>query len=297
MIYFIVNPAAKSGKANSAVPIIDTVMRGSGLEYSFIYTSSPGDIDRVAGLIDFNAVKSIICVGGDGTVQEYVGLAVKRNITFGVIPAGSSNDSLYSIPGYHKKIKNFNERIIFFTKKVIAGNTIYTDVISVNNEKYFFNIGGTGIDINVLKNAEPLKKFFSGAAYFISLIKNIFTYKAMEMTVTVDNKTEKDKFLLLAVCNGAYYGGKLHIAPPAAINDGLITLCKVKKMPKIKLTVLFPSVKPGYHTGFKQVSFIDCSSVKFEFDGKKDINLDGNLFEYESPITFEIIKDAVNFII
>ena len=297
MTYFIINPSAGSGKSKAAVPIIEKVMSEHNAEYSLVYTDTPEDFNRISGLIDFSAAKTIVCVGGDGTVQEYVGLTVGRNINFGIIPAGSGNDLIHSIPDSRQKFLDFEEKIKFYTERIIKNKSIYVDAVCVNGEKYFFNIGGTGIDIQVLKDALPLKKFFGRTSYFLSLIKNVITYTAFEITLTIDNKSETDKFLLLAICNGAYYGGGMYIAPPAVINDGFITLCKTKKMPKYKLMAMFPRVKSGGHTNLKEVSFINCSSVKLEFAGQKTINLDGNLFEFESPLTFEIVKDSVRLII
>ena len=301
MIYFIVNPVAGSGKTKAAVPVIEKIMREHNAKYSFIYTEVPGDFERVCGLIDFNIAKAIVCVGGDGTIQEYVGLAVKKDISFGVIPAGSGNDLILSIPMImpegKQKFADFEQKIIFYTEKIIRNKIMPVDAVSINGEKNFFNIGGTGIDIQVLKDALPLKKFLGGGAYFISLIKNVFTYKPMKMTLTVDDKSETGEFVIIAVCNGSYYGGNMKVCPPAVINDGFITLCKIKKMPKLKVIAMFPKVKSGKHTGLKEVSFVNCSSVKLEFDGKKTINLDGNLVDFESPLTFEIMKDAVKFII
>jgi diacylglycerol kinase family enzyme len=169
--------------------------------------------------------------------------------------------------------------------------------VIVNGGRYFLNASGTGIDIQVLKCAVPLKRFFGSAAYFISLAKTAFTYKATEMTLTVDGVSETDKYLLLAVCNGGYIGGKLNIAPPASINDGLITLCKIKSMPRLKLMAMFPLVKWGRHRILKEVSFVNCSSVKLEFKGRRTIHFDGNLFDFESPLTFEIVKNAVKLIV
>jgi diacylglycerol kinase (ATP) len=166
-----------------------------------------------------------------------------------------------------------------------------------NGVIYFFNIGGAGIDTEVLKDATLLKKTFAGAAYFMSLIKNVATYKSKEMTLTVDGKAEKGKYLLLAVCNGAYFGGHLRIAPPAIINDGQITLCKITKVPKFKLIAVFPMVKSGRHVIFKEVTLTNCSSVTIEFQGKLALNLDGNLCEFESPLYFELRKGAVRLVV
>lgn len=300
MVYFILNPVAGSGRVRTAVPVIKKIMRENNIEHSFIYTESPGDFSRVSGLIDFNETETIVCVGGDGTIQEYINLAVRRNINFGVIPAGSGNDLILSVPNAKTKHKfsSFEEKIIFYANKIVENKILAVDAISVNGgEKYLFNIGGTGIDIQVLKDALPLKKVFGKVSYFLSLIKNTVTYKTGEMTLTVDGKSETDKFLLLAFCNGAYYGGGMKIAPPAIMDDGLMTLCKVVKMPRLKMMTMFPKVKSGGHAKLKEVSFENCSTVKLEFSGKKIINLDGNLSEFESPLTFELVKNAVNLIV
>jgi len=301
LIYFIVNPAAGSGRVKTAVPVIERIMQEKNISYSIINTEGPGDFARISGLIDYNKASAVICVGGDGTIQEYIGLAVNRDISFGIIPAGSGNDLIYSIPNNNpntkRKFASFEEKIIFYTNKITESNIAYVDAVKVNEDAYFFNIGGTGIDIQVLIDALPLKKAFGGGAYFLSLIKNVVTYNTGEMKLTVDGVAETEKILLLAICNGSYYGGGLKIAPSAVMNDGFLTLCKIKKMPRIKMMAMFPRVKSGGHVKIRGVSFVNCSTVKLEFDGKKTINLDGNLYDFESPLTFEIMKGAVRLII
>jgi len=275
-------------------------MRRLGIEYTVINTIGPGDADRVTALIDTAASKNepeaIVCVGGDGTVQEYTGLALRYGLPYGVIPCGSANDLLYSLPGGDKRFTGFEEKIIFHTTKLADINTMDIDAVSVNNKNYFINIGGTGMDIKVLIDAIPMKKYLSGGAYFISMMKNAAFYKDEKMTLTIDGREESGTYLLLAICNGAYYGGHLKIAPPAVADDGLLTLCIVKKMPRIKRVAVFPLVKPGLHAKLREVSFVHCTAVKLEFDGVKTINLDGNLQEFGSPLEFEILKGAVKFI-
>ena len=302
MIYFIINPESGSGRGRAAVPVIERIMRENNAEYSLIHTKQGGDFTDISDYIDYNEAAAAVCVGGDGTIQEYIGLAAGKNIRFGIIPAGSGNDLILSIPDPDfmpvRAFKSFEEKIIYYTNKIIRGKTIDVDAVSVNNgEKYFFNIGGTGIDIQVLKDAQPIKKLFGSSSYFLSLIKNVVTYKTEEMTITVDGEVETDKILLAAVCNGSYYGGGMKVAPPAVMNDGLITLCRIRKMPRIKMMTLFPKVKPGRHINLREVSFVNCLSVKLEFNGKKTINLDGNLYDFENSVLFDIMKNAVRLIV
>ena len=297
MICFVVNPAAGCGKAKAAVPILERYMREKGAECSFIYTQTPGDFARISQQVALGKVKAVACVGGDGTVQEYVGLTVNREIDFSVIPAGSGNDLLYSLPGNQPVARSFEEKIGFHAGKVLRGKTMPADIVAVNGERYFFNIGGTGIDIQVLRDAAPLKKTFGGAAYFFSLIKNVAGYRPQEVTLTIDGQASTTQLLLLAVCNGGYYGGGLRIAPPARIDDGFLTICRVEKMPRLKLMALFPLVKPGWHGRMREVSICNCKEVGLAFSGKKTINFDGNLYEFESPLTFRVLKGAVRLIV
>ena len=296
MVYYIVNPVAGSGKALEAVPVIKRLMDENGADYSIIYTEKPGDSTRVSRLIDFNAVSTIVCVGGDGTLQEYVGLAIENDVNLGVIPVGSANDLLYSLPRSFTRFRTQEEKTAYYTQRVLQGKTIDIDAVSVN-DRYFLNIAGTGADIHVLREALPLKRFFGSAAYFIALIKTVITYTAEKMTLVIDEESESGELLLIAICNGAYYGGNMKIAPPSVIDDGLLTICKVKKMLKLKLMAMFPRIKSGGHTRIKEVSFVNCSTIKLEYNGKKTINLDGNLFEMESPLIFKVLKNAVSFII
>ena len=297
VFYIIVNPIAGAGKTETAIPLIERVMRREDKPYALIRTEKPYDIDRITSMIDFSHADAIICAGGDGTIQEYASLAVGRDIKYGVIPTGSANDLLYSIPGARVKFRSFEEKITYYTQRIIDGAIAPIDAISLNGERYFLNIAGTGIDAQVVHDALPMKKYFGSAAYFISLAKNAVTYKTEEMVIYVDGVRESDEFLLLAVSNGSYYGGNLRVSPPAVVDDGKITLCIVRKMPKLKLAALFPAVKPGWHTGFKEVSYVNCDNVTIEYTGKKTINIDGNLCELESPLFFEIKKGAVKFIV
>ena len=297
MYYFIVNPASGAGKAMAAAPIVEALMNDSRRDHIILYTESDDDFERIAGLINVDKADAVVCIGGDGTIQQYAGLAVGRDVPFGVIPAGTGNDLMYSLPDGEKKFPSFEDKIRYYVDKVLQGATAPVDAVAVNGDRYFVNIGGSGADIQVLKDAIPLKKYFGGASYFLSLVKNAVTYQAEKMTLTVDGCIETDYYLLLAVCNGSYYGGHLRIAPGALIDDGYLTLCIVKKMPKLKLMAVLPSVRSGAHGRFKEVSFVNCTSVQLEYEGVRTINFDGNLLDFESPLSFEIRKGALRFIV
>ncbi len=306
MIYFIVNPAAGSGKSVKAVPYIEEVMTQAGQDYKFIYTNKPKDAETIKSAIDFGIAKAVICVGGDGTIQEVMPLMLNTGIPMGLIPSGSGNDFAGSLEGFRITEGSFEQKIKGYTKKLLTAKAVDTDAVSLKGkpvgrddfEQFFFvNISSIGIDAEVAASVPKLKKTFGGAAYLVALIKTIFTYRSSSVRVTADGKRLDDKFLLTAVCNGRFYGGGFMIAPMADLGDGELTVCLVRHMPRLKVLVLFPSAMKGKHTRFKEVLQYNCKKIVMEFEGVRNTNLDGNMFTFKSPIEYEVMRGALRMLI
>ncbi len=94
MIELIVNENAKVGRDATAAQVVQKMLAEAGEEYRVHLTKKAGDAKRLARELSFaDGEKTIWVVGGDGTVNEAVnGLIVKKELTFGFVPAGSGND-------------------------------------------------------------------------------------------------------------------------------------------------------------------------------------------------------------
>src|SRR5581483_2225986 len=94
--FFIVNPRAGAGGRKFAG--IAARMRALGVSYAAAATTKPGDARTLSKLALGHGFRAIVCVGGDGTVNEVVngfvtpeGL-VDRRAVLGVIPSGTMQD-------------------------------------------------------------------------------------------------------------------------------------------------------------------------------------------------------------
>jgi len=89
-IFFIVNPAAGTGK-KGVEAIIRKGYNTSDIKVHIEFTKAKGD----AKLIALKAVKeqyrTIVAVGGDGTVNEIATTLINTGCSLGIIPAGSGN--------------------------------------------------------------------------------------------------------------------------------------------------------------------------------------------------------------
>jgi diacylglycerol kinase family enzyme len=312
-LLIIVNPAAGSGKALQAAEDVKQTAKALGFGFAVKETVCVGDGRVVAAkLREMEGAKkpsAVISVGGDGTVQEIAAGMIDSgiNIPLGIIPAGSGNDLFSSMSGAppKKDISGVIARVLGTLKNSIE-SVKTADIIEVKykdenrNEvtNYCVNIASMGIDAEIVRRAQGFKKIFRSKAYVAATVVTSLLYKSGEMTVTADGV--KDAMLgnlLTAVCNGPYYGGGFKISPAARVDDGILSLCRIVPMPKLKVLALFPRVIKGTHVSMKEITFTDVKSVGFEFDGLNRLNLDGNLLPAREYVTFTVLPNALRVVV
>ncbi len=286
---FIVNPAAGKGKALELIPVIRNYFKGKPDKYVIEVTEYPGHATTIAREYAVNDKNRIYSIGGDGTINEIVNGIAGTKAALGVIPAGSGNDFIRSIHGEYQ------------TKEIVA-DTIRGQERSIDlaraNGKYFINISSIGFDADVVFNAHKFKRLpcIPGSmAYLISLIYTIFKNKISEIKVTIDDEEITLKILLAAVANGRFYGGGMLPAPDATLDDGLLDICLVGEVNRLKILTLFPKYMKGEHGEIEYVSFKRAKKMKIESKDTISLNIDGEILTGKD-IEFEILKGAINVI-
>jgi len=295
VITFIVNPAAGHGRSLAAIPIIRRLMDESGRPYTMLETATPGHAGELAQQAAAHGAEIVVSVGGDGTVQELASGLVNTGAALAVIPCGSGNDFVHSLHPRMKKVSGFEARITQYVTLLLNNAPTAIDAVRMNDQ-YFFNIGSIGIDAEIVVYATRLKRDFRGAAYLLSTLRNIFTYKPKKAKLIVDGQEIEKRLSLCAVSNGSFYGGGFKISPSADMSDGKITLCVIDALNRVMFCLLFPFVVFRAHTKLKQVSYINCTHVAMEYTGVLPVNLDGNIYKLKAPLNFEIIPGGLKVI-
>ncbi len=286
---FIINPAAGKGKALGLVPIIRDYFKGKPDKYVIKITEYPGHATKIAREYANSGTCRIYSIGGDGTVNEIVNGMAGTKASLGVIPAGSGNDFIRSIHGEYQSSDIVSD--------TIRGQERSIDLARANG-KYFINISSIGFDADVVYNAQKFKRlpYIPGSmAYLFSLIYTIFKNKISEVKVTIDNQEISLKILLAAVANGRFYGGGMLPAPAAALDDGLLDICLVREVNRLKILTLFPKYMKGEHGEIEYVSFKRAKKIKIESKETIALNIDGEILTGQE-IEFEILKGAINVI-
>ena len=123
----------------------------------------------------------------------------------------------------------------------------------------------------------------------------------MNIKITTDNgDVFEGEHLLALFANARYYGGGYKSAPYAYVNDGLMDVCVVEKIPRSKFIHIIPQYKKGtYYENPEKVPFVHyvkCKKVILESEKTIGICADGEV----SPIKraeIEIISNAINVVV
>lgn len=255
---FIVNPISGRGKALKVSLGIKKICEEEKLDYEIHYTNGPKDATRIAKKV--KGSKNIIySVGGDGTLNEVLNGVIGTKNMLAVIPAGSGND-------FYRTLSKMDDEMPLI------------DVGKVNG-KYFLNVVSIGIDAEVAKNAEVMKKLKvpTSQIYNASIVYTFFKYKFKDIEFSVDNTRSKNKCTILTICNGKMYGGGYKIAPEALLSDGYFDVYIVDKISKPTLPFLLGKLKKGTHESLKEVHKSKATKIKFKCDYDLVCNVDGEI--------------------
>ena len=309
MYYIIVNPVAGRGRTMSRLPALEEMFKSHGAAYQVHVTEKfPDGYEATKKFCADENCTGIIGMGGDGTFQEIAAGMVdafpqktKIPIPLGIFPAGSGNDFIMTVEGGKKQAlakykKDTPTLAKNFFDVIKGGKTRAVDVITANGTA-FLNIGCMGLDARITRNAVELKPKYGRHGYLAAVYKSIAQHKNLPLIVEVNGKKLDKPFTLAAICNGQYYGGGLHIAPPAKIDDGKITLCLIDEISRIKLMTLFPSLMFSKHGVMREVTFIECEEVAITIPsdvGTETLCLDGNLYPREGRLEFKILPKILD---
>lgn len=273
MIYFIVNRLSGKGKGAVVAERIVLYLREKKVAYQMVTTEYKAHAVKLAArLCAEKDCTALVAVGGDGTFSEVLN-GMDLRIPLGLIPSGTGNDFIRSVSGG----KTLEEQL----DAVIQNRIRPVDFIQVNGRRSI-NIAGTGFDVDILLRQARLRRYFSGSfSYFAALFITVFTMNFRRFQVEIDGEERMDTpGLLLCAANGKYFGGGLPISLASEINDGMMELVLVKKMPRIMIPYMLVQFLRGKLLKIKKyVEFRRCRSIACSVEPRVDIQLDGELFD------------------
>lgn len=286
MLDFIINPTAgkKHGKIIAQkIEKIKAKLTQLKVAFKIHFTEFKGHAKELTTKLIKNGSTDIVCVGGDGTLHEVInGFCDFDKVNLGLIPCGTGNDfaSAVNIPLDVDKALDV----------IIKGSPKYTDFMQMPTVRGI-NIIGTGIDVDVLKRYNALKKK-NKFGYTKCLIKTLCKFDYTAFNANLDGKDYRYNSFIAAIANGNIYGGGIPICPVANPTDNKLDFVAVKAIKKIKIIGAFLKLKKGKILSLKQAEHHTCEQVKIDTDLPCTVNVDGELYE-NIPFEVKIVKNTL----
>lgn len=170
----ILNPRSGRGRSSKVFhDIVEPIFKLAGFKLEVVKTTSAGHAKNLASTVDISSCPDgIICVGGDGIINEVLnGLLSRDNqkegisIPIGIIPAGSDNSLVWTVLGVRDPVSA--------ALAIVKGGLTATDVFAVEwIQTGVIHFGMTvsyyGFVSDVLELSEKYQKRFGPLRYFVA---------------------------------------------------------------------------------------------------------------------------------
>ena len=284
MYALIVNPAAGNGRSLRLLPEIQSTLDREGIQSRVFETSKPGDATALAAAACRDGFDAVVSIGGDGTLLETASGMIGSSVPLLIAPCGTGNDFIRTLELPRDPIACLSVQM--------HSAPLPVDAVRVN-DRYFLNVSGTGLDVDVLRRTTKHKQRFKGLIpYLLAVFESIRHYSPGEAEIRLDDgPTERVRFSLISIGNGRYFGGGMCAVPGALPNDGLLDVIVVKPVKKWKIPFLLVLFITGKHIKAGLGVVRQCKKLAISKPGAT-LNLDGELYDCDRA-EYEVLPGAI----
>lgn len=295
----IANPASAAGATQRSLPRFEERLRGAIGAYELVWTAAPRDAERIAREAVRAGVERLIVAGGDGTAAEVVsgllgaGLGAYAEVAF--LPLGTGAD-------FHRTLgipRDMEHAIAALAsgkgRRIDAGHARYVGEDGATRESHFVNVASAGLSGVVTRSVNGASKALGArVAFLMGTLRGLVRFRPPRVRLRLDG-TEifAGEVALVAAANGRYFGGGMHVAPEARVDDGLLDVVIVPAFPKPVLVTKLPRLYTGTHLAVPGVLLRRGRRLELEPEGTPALGeIDGESVA-RLPMTVEVLPGAL----
>ena len=302
-IAFIVNPQAAGGVAGKTWPTIKVLARDRLGPFSAHFTTGPGDGIRLTREALHDGAEVIVCVGGDGTLNEVVNGfmgedgPIRPEAALGFIARSTGCDLIKTVPISRELDRALDIIKHAHTRILDVGRIRYQGRRGQAAYRYFHNIASFGLGGEVDERVNRTSKAFGGFASFLwATLISLLKYNSKTIHLKVDDSFDAEVTIWnVAVANGQYHGGGMWVAPEARVDDGLFHVTVIGDLTLPKVFLNLPKLYNGKIYQVAEVSSFVGKRVEASSDQRVLLDVDGEQIG-ALPVVIEMVPRAVSLI-
>jgi diacylglycerol kinase (ATP) len=286
-ILFLINPVSGISNKERIKELIHQKIDKTRFIHHVLFTGHAGHGMELSKEAISKGVDAVIVVGGDGSVNEVASALVNSSVSLGIIPTGSGN----GLAHYLRLPFNLSRSLDTINKL----KTLKIDTLTMNNH-LCVNLAGVGFDAKVANEFSKVKRrgFWS---YFQIVINEYPRYEVQEYQLNYDGKSITRKALLICFANSNQFGNGVVIAPEAKIDDGLIDVCIVSRVPLIEAPIMGQMMILKLIDRTHYVEYIRTSEITLIQEGNYVAHIDGDPVFPGKEINVKVNPLSLNVIV
>jgi diacylglycerol kinase (ATP) len=239
---------------------------------------------------------AVLIFGGDGTIHRYLPELHAHRIPVLVVPAGSGNDFARSLGFRNEK------SALHAWRQYCAGRNNVREIdlgfIDKDGKRTLFCcVAGAGLDARANARANRMRPWLrKRAGYLIAGLRELAGANPIQFEVTTESAGYSRKALLVAVGNAHRYGGGMKVVPRAGLDDGLLDVCIVGAMSRIKVLFCLPTIFFGAHLRLRGVEYFQARTVRLESAPGVELYADGEPAGF-TPLDIGLVPRALKVIV
>ncbi|MEU9235476.1 diacylglycerol kinase [Streptomyces subrutilus] len=263
-ITLFVNPTAGRGRGAHAAQPAASALRAAGFSVrTVVGTDAPDGLARLRAAVRAGT-GAVIAVGGDGMVSLALQALAGTDVPLGVVAVGTGNDFARTL-GLPVRQPERAGRLAAAALK--EGRIREIDLGRVA-DTWYGTVLCSGFDSKVNDRGNRMRLPAGRFKYDLAMIAELAAFRPFPYRITLDGgRVVETEATLVAVGNGASYGGGMRICADAVPDDGLLDVTVVGDCSRTTLLTVFPRVYRGTHLGHPKVSVHRARTVTLEAAG------------------------------
>jgi YegS/Rv2252/BmrU family lipid kinase len=279
----IVNPTAGGGEAHAALLPVAGALVEAGAAVTTEYSRSMAHARELATAAAARG-DVVIAVGGDGMVGGIAGAVVAAGGVLGIVAAGRGNDFARQL-GMPKAPTELGSLFV-------EADPSPVDVIDAGGTIVLGSVYA-GIDSVANQYANRSRFVPRRIVYELGALRAVIPWRPVSFEVTVDGEKHGFCGYNVVVANSGYYGNGLHIAPDAAVDDGVLDIVAIEHMPKRRFATVMKELEHGTHVTRPEITVLRGRDVRIRADKALPVYGDGEPLS-ELPIAVSIRPGGLN---